>query len=234
MVDNIKCTAYIFDNVVDGYNVYRDGERLNDELIFGSTFVDSNLWIGTYTYHVETVYAGNRLSRLSNPLVLTVNEFRLPAGLRFETDRIEAKIDEPFTAPALYKDSDAPVVFSSNNPRVAAVDPSTGAVTLLKKGTTTIKAATEATEAYLAGEATYVITVTDNSGVDSITDGFKVLTVPGYILLENCEDKTVTISNASGMVILNEQMSVKTRRISVPAGIYFVSTNSGTVKVIVK
>lgn len=234
MVDNIKCSAYIFDNVVDGYNVYRDGERLNDELVSGSTFVDSNLWIGTYTYHVETVYTGNRLSRLSNPLVLTVNEFRLPAGLRFEIDRIEAKIDEPFTAPTLYKDSDAPAIYSSNHPEIASVDQSTGVVTLLKKGTATIKAATNANETYLAGEAKYTLTVTDNSGVDSVTGGFKVLSVPGYIVLENCEDRTVTISNASGMILLNEQMSVKTRRIPVPAGIYLVSTNTDTFKVIVK
>lgn len=235
MVDNIKCKAFISDSVVDGYNIYRDEVRLNDELISGSTFVDGNLWIGTYTYLVEAVYAGNRLSRLSNPLVLTVDEFRLPAALRFENDRIEAKLNEPFTSPALYKDTDAPAVFSSNHPQVAAVDPSTGVVTLLKKGSAIIKATTEANESYLAGEASYTLTVTDNSGVDSINTGrFTVLTVPGYILLDNCAGQTVSISNASGVVIWNEKLTVNNCRIPVPAGIYIVNDNTDTFKVIVR
>ncbi len=235
MVDNIRCRAYISDNTVDGYNIYRDGTRLNEELITGSTFVDSNLWIGTYTYHVETIYDGNRLSRLSNPLVLTVGEFRLPAGLRFVADRVEGKLNEQFTAPELYKDTDAPAVFSSNHPDVASVDPVTGVVTLLKKGNAIIKAAAEANETHLAGSASYLLTVTDNSGVDSINDGsLTVRTEPGYILLGNCGDRMVSISNASGVVILNEKMSAKSARIPMAAGIYIVSSGNDLFKVIVK
>jgi hypothetical protein len=41
-----------------GYNVYRNGVKINDELVTGTSFVDSdNIGIGVYKYYVSAVYA---------------------------------------------------------------------------------------------------------------------------------------------------------------------------------
>lgn len=55
-----------------GYNVYRNGEKLNDEPISACVWSDSSLEPAKYTYHVEAVYAQG-LAPLSEPYEVTVN-----------------------------------------------------------------------------------------------------------------------------------------------------------------
>ena len=64
-----------------------------------------------------------------------------------------------FTAPALSKATDALASYSSSNEAVATVDAETGAVTIVKPGTTVITAKCEANEKYAAGSAKYTLTV---------------------------------------------------------------------------
>ena len=93
------------------------------------------------------------------------------AGLAFASETINATLGEAVPANALTKDTDAAVVYTSSNVEVATVDAATGEVTLVAAGTTTIKAATEATETYEAGEATYTLTVTDKADIVYENDG---------------------------------------------------------------
>lgn len=55
-----------------GYNVYRNGEKLNEEPIEACTWSDSSLEPAKYAYHVEAVYAQG-LAPLSEPYEVTVN-----------------------------------------------------------------------------------------------------------------------------------------------------------------
>ena len=93
------------------------------------------------------------------------------AGLVFASETINATLGEAVPANALTKGTDAAVVYTSSNVEVATVDAATGEVTLVAAGTTTIKAATEATETYEAGEATYTLTVTDKAEIVYENDG---------------------------------------------------------------
>lgn len=234
MVDNIKCKAYVSDGNVDGYNVYRDGEKRNNTLVAQPPYEEDNLLPDTYTYHVEAVYSGNRVSRLSNPVSLTVDEFRLPAGLHFDVEGVVADIAQPFTEPALSKDTDAPVVFESDNTDVATVDPSTGKVNLIKVGVVIISAYADSNDYYQAGSASYTLNVTDNSGLRDISNNrFTASSIPGYILLNNCDGKIITINNTTGLTIWSEQVE-DYDRIAVPAGIYLVTDDVLTYKIIVK
>ena len=93
------------------------------------------------------------------------------AGLVFASETINATLGEAVPANALTKGTDAAVVYTSSNVEVATVDAATGEVTLVAAGTTTIKAATEATETYEAGEATYTLTVMDKAEIVYENDG---------------------------------------------------------------
>ena len=94
-----------------------------------------------------------------------------PANLAFANATVSVDLSEAVPANALTKDTDAAVVYTSSNVEVATVDAATGEVTLVAAGTTTIKAATEATETYEAGEATYTLTVMDKAEIVYENDG---------------------------------------------------------------
>nr|WP_308535448.1 Ig-like domain-containing protein [uncultured Prevotella sp.] len=84
---------------------------------------------------------------------------KTPAGLKFETSSINAKLKLPFTEPTLTNPNNLPVTYSSTNTAVAEVDANTGKVTLKAEGTTTIQARSEETETLAAGRASYTLNV---------------------------------------------------------------------------
>lgn len=49
-----------------GYNVYRNGDKLNSETVTGLTFTDTEVPAGNHTYHVTALYNRGE-SRGSNP-----------------------------------------------------------------------------------------------------------------------------------------------------------------------
>lgn len=73
-----------------------------------------------------------------------------------------------FTPPALQHvaEFDGTVTYSSSNPNVATVDPSTGTVTMKSHGKTTITATSAATTTYEGGEASYLLVVMDGDGTE--------------------------------------------------------------------
>ena len=86
------------------------------------------------------------------------------AGLDFEDD---SKVIT-YTAAGTYtnvftKETDAAPTFESSNTNVATVNATTGEITVVAVGTTTITATTAKTSDYKAGEAEYTLTVTENT-----------------------------------------------------------------------
>lgn len=58
---------------VKGYNVYRNGEKANAELITTTSFYDSNLSIGSYEYYVTAEYNDGQVSEASNKVNISVD-----------------------------------------------------------------------------------------------------------------------------------------------------------------
>ena len=58
------------------------------------------------------------------------------------------------------------ITWESSNTAVATVDAESGAVTLVKRGTTTIKASFAGDETYNSAEASYTLTVTNSNAND--------------------------------------------------------------------
>jgi hypothetical protein len=128
---------------------------------------------GTTT--IKATFEGNvayEAAEVSYTLMLGL----LDAGLLFGDDSKEIA----FTAGATYtndfiKDTDADPTFESSNTSVATVDATTGEVTVVSVGTTTISASTLKTSEYEAGYAEYTLTVTEYADAPTIAAGEKVV-----------------------------------------------------------
>lgn len=134
-------------------------------------------------------------------VTITVNTSgKEAAGLSFgEVTKFTADLGSTFTSPTLTKTTDAAATYTSSETSVATVDASTGDVTLVGAGTTTITATTPETDAYMAGSASYTLTVIDLSAmakfqkVTTITSGKRYL-----IAVENGGELLVAQPVASG------------------------------------
>jgi len=78
--------------------------------------------------------------------------------------------DPPFTVREPTSNSDGDMRFSSSNRSVATIDPSTGRVSIIGAGTTTIRVEQAATSRYLAGSVTAVLTVGKRTPVVTTLD----------------------------------------------------------------
>lgn len=66
---------------LQGYNVYRDGSRLNDEPISALNYYDQTDGYGTYTYAVAAVYAGEELSTDNISVTTAPQQLSVPQSL---------------------------------------------------------------------------------------------------------------------------------------------------------
>lgn len=118
-------------------------------------------------------------------VTITVNTSgKEAAGLSFgEETKFTVDLSGTFTAPTLTKATDAAAIYASSETSVATVDASTGDVTLVGAGTTTITATTPETDTYMAGSASYTLTITDVASmpkfqkVTTVTSGKRYLIV---------------------------------------------------------
>ncbi|GEM_PF-4849181 len=112
--------------------------------------------------------------------------------LSFPQAAYSARMGESFTAPVL-SGAQTAVTYSSSNTAAATVDASTGAITLVAPGTTTITATAAETAAYRAGSASYTLTVV--AGVVSLPYSEAFSTGLG-----NCTIENVTLPSALSYV----------------------------------
>ena len=87
------------------------------------------------------------------------DDSKLSCGLVFSTDHLDVTYGEPYEVPTLTNPNELSVSYTSSNPTVAMVDATTGELTLLSSGTTTITASFEGSDTYWPGSASYTLTV---------------------------------------------------------------------------
>lgn len=123
------------------------------------------------------------------------------AGLQFPESSYTAILGQAFTAPTLTKATNAAVSYTSSNPEVAAVNATTGEVTLVAAGTTTIKAEAPENDTYTAGSAQYTLTVV--KGYNTLAEYLAACgnkNDEGYI---NCP-LTVTFTNGANTYVIDD------------------------------
>ncbi len=127
--------------------------------------VYGNLTKYNTTYEFE---ADNQLVKL------TRTDNREPAGLSYDVANFTATLGEANEFPALANPNALTVAYSSTNEAVATVDATTGEITLVAAGQTTIKAAFVGDDAYEPGDASYLLVVKEKEVAG--TDKFELVT----------------------------------------------------------
>lgn len=127
--------------------------------------VYGNLTKYNSTYEFE---ADNQLVKL------TRTDNREPAGLSYDVANFTATLGEANEFPALANPNALTVAYSSTNEAVATVDATTGEITLVAAGQTTIKAAFVGDDAYEPGDASYLLVVKEKEVAG--TDKFELVT----------------------------------------------------------
>ncbi len=94
--------------------------------------------------------------------VTYIPDARTPQTLSFPKEAYNATVGTPFEAPVL-SGAQTTVTYTSSNTAAATVNESTGAITLVAAGTTTITATAAANETYKKGTASYELTVAEAS-----------------------------------------------------------------------
>ena len=136
-----------------------------------------------------------------NQLVkLTRTDNREPAGLSYDVANFTATIGEDNEFPTLTNPNTLTVAYSSTNEAIATVDATSGEITLVAAGQTTIKAVFAGDDAYEPGEASYLLVVKEKevAGTDKfelIKDASKLADGDVIILaFENEEGKAWAMS----------------------------------------
>lgn len=112
--------------------------------------------------------------------------------MNFSSASVTATLGKTFTPPTLTTTPvDLPVTYVSSNTDVATVDASTGVVTLVAKGTTTITASFAGNDYYNPGTASYTLTV---QGPTTATNRYELVTDASTLAVG---DSILIVCNAS-------------------------------------
>ena len=133
---------------------------------------------------------------------------RSAAGLAYTKDAVDVKLTSGYTGQALTNPNSLTVTYSSSDETVATVNSSTGAVELLKAGSTTITATFAGNATYKPAEVSYTLNVTEKTPAGlayATSEVAKVTTDAAFTnSLTNSHSLTVSYSSsATGVATVN-------------------------------
>ena len=179
-------------------------------------------WLGgvssTGTFVKAAGFDGWKRGSAGIPTDWTVEEDESykPCNLAFSTDAYTVTYGDEIVEPVLSNPNSLPVTYTSSVPSVATVDPSTGKLTILTTGTTTITATFAGNGEYYGGYATYKLTV-NGKGEEPVfafdREALLITKGKGFIAptLNASEGLTTTFSsNNNGVVSVNSTTGVLT------------------------
>lgn len=115
------------------------------------------------------------------PITIEKGSEKAAAEISFAETSYEANIGEAFTAPVLTNPNQLEVTYASNNTDVATVDETSGEVTIVAAGETTITATFAGNDQYEAGTASYTLTVVDPNAPGTANNPYTVEAAIAYI-----------------------------------------------------
>lgn len=179
---------------------------------------------GTATITISSA-ASATYKPASATVEITVTDNRTDAGISFAKDAEEITWGESFTGQALTNDNSVAVEWSSTNEDVAIVD-NTGAVTVLKAGTTEIKATFSGNATYKAAVASYTLTVNKaNAGLSYTTTSFD-------IMLNDDTFEAPVLNNPNGLTVTYTSSNTDVATVNTTTGeLSYVSSAVGTAKI---
>ena len=161
------------------------------------------------------------------------------AELSYPVEAYTATLGEENEFPVLANPNELAVTYTSSNEEVATID-AEGNITLVAAGETTITATSEATDAFKAGEASYVLTVEEQqvpgvgvqyqlvTSTDEITSG-------KYLIVSATQDGTNVAFNGSletlDATFSNKAVEIVNNTITTDEAIYFnIDVENGTLQ----
>lgn len=182
------------------YNAISFTDNGEAEIVSGGAYLRYNANSGQerFRYFKSATYTAQKAVYLYK---LTDEEPVTPKKnpeLSFVETEFNVEPGADFTAPELVNPYELTVVYSTDDAEIAVVDETTGAVTIgEKEGTATIKASFEGNEEYIAGEASYKITVKaalvpGSDKYELVTD-VSTLKVDDEILFAYVDDESATV-----------------------------------------
>ena len=106
---------------------------------------------------------------------------KVDADLSYSETSFEVNLGEAFTAPTLSNPNQLEVAYASSNTDVATVDETSGAVTIVAAGETTITASFAGNDEFNAGSASYTLTVVDPNAPGTENNPYTVDQAIAYI-----------------------------------------------------
>ena len=187
-----------------------------DNQTFAET-VPTGTNVGSYTVFYKVVGDANHENAEGGQVVVAIA--KADATVTFASKTASGKMGEAFTAPKVTTSpADLTLAYTSSNTQVATVDASTGAVTLVSAGETTITASFAGNDNYNAANDSYTLTVAKADAVNSdlsfasatatATFGDATVTSPALNnphqlpLTWSSSNKDVATVNASGVVTI--------------------------------
>lgn len=145
--------------------------------------------------------------------------------LSYSPDSYTISLGETFTAPTLTNPHNLPVTYSSDKDYVAAVDATTGAITLgTTAGTVTITATFAGDDEYVPGQASYTLTVANNAVqyFKKVTSTSDLVAGKEYILVATGMSKAISEENSNGsnrksvsVAIVNDKITIRDEAVTV-------------------
>ena len=128
--------------------------------------VPTGIKVGSYTVYYKVVGDANHENAEGGQVVVAIA--KADAAVTFASKTASGKMGEAFTAPKVTTSpADLTLSYTSSNTKVATVDASTGAVTLVAAGETTITATFAGNDNYNAASDSYTLTVAKADAVSS-------------------------------------------------------------------
>ena len=159
------------------YNTISFGEEGEANIVSGGAYLRYNAASNQtrFRYYKSASYTSQKAVHLYKLTDQEPIASKVDPELSFETTAFNVEPNTEFTAPVLVNPYDVTVVYSTSDAEIAAVNETTGAVTIgEKEGTATITASFEGDETYKAATASYTITV--KAAVVPGTDKYELVT----------------------------------------------------------
>ena len=157
---------------------------------------------GTATITIKSALTAN-YQPASATVAITVNDTREAAGISFTENDVEITWGDAFTGQALTNTHSLPVTWSSTNEAVATVN-SSGVVSVLKAGSTDIKASFAGNATYKSTVVGYTLTVNKaEAGLSYDQTSFDIMVGDDSFVaptLNNPNSLTVNYSSSNGTV----------------------------------
>lgn len=143
-------------------------------------------------------------------------------NISFASTEVTANLGEDFEAPFFYNPNIVPVTFTSSDEEVATVVATSGVVTIVGAGTTTITAKSTATEDYYSDQVSYTLTVIDTNTTDYVlvTDPSQLVDGAKYLIVYKAGSKAMSYksaNNSSGCWFTPSDVDIVEDIITVPA-----------------